>query len=118
MQVRLWDGSMLEGRLITDHPRSKEGHPVLVVGEEVYSPDDVSEVVSASEAEIRNAGPEWGAIWGAAPRPSPVEWDASWRAGPRPSPVQWFAHRIGCWIVLALALAKALHALLTHRPWE
>lgn len=102
MQVRLWNGSVLEGRLAIGR-WSEKGHPVLVAGGQAYGPDDVKEVLSASDEERKMAGPEWSAIWDAAPHFSPV---------------QWFAARPGCWIVLALALYRLIHALLTYRPWE
>ena len=51
MKLRTFDGQRARGDLSTDHPLSQDGVPVLVVGGEVYLPDEADFFIESATDE-------------------------------------------------------------------
>jgi hypothetical protein len=51
VKLRTFDGEQLKGELVANHPMSEDGFPVLVVGGEVYLPDEADFFIESATDE-------------------------------------------------------------------
>ena len=51
MKLRTFDGERARGELSLDHPLSQDGVPVLIVGGEVYLPDEADFFIESATDE-------------------------------------------------------------------